>query len=108
MDALVYVHVEFLRKDLSTDSALITHGMFKKSPSLLPQAGQVDLADLYAISCSRAFPHTSLKIEYFFFEEFEFMFLDLVKLESLFPGVGLPAARLAALVNLIEFPIFHD
>jgi hypothetical protein len=82
--------------------------MLEKSPSLLPQAGQVDLADLDAISGPNAFAHSSLTIEYFFLEEFEFMFLNLMKLEPLFPGVGLPAARLAALINLIKFPLFHD
>jgi hypothetical protein len=36
------------------------------------------------------------------------MFLDLMKLEPLLTGVGLPATRLAALINLIKFPLLHD
>ena len=108
MNALVNVHVKFLRKNFSTDSALITHGVLKESPSLLPQAGQVDLTDFDAILRTSAFTHASLTIEYFFLEEFEFMFLDLMKLEPLLPGVGLPATRLAALINLIKFPLLHD
>jgi hypothetical protein len=108
MNALVDVHVKFLRKNFSTDSALITHSMLKESPSLLPQAGQMDLTDLDAILRTSAFTHASLTIEYFFLEEFEFMFLDLMKLEPLLAGVGLPATRLAALINPIKFPLLHD
>ena len=49
MNAFVNIHVKFLRKYFSADSALIAHGMLEKSSSLLPQARQVDLADFYAI-----------------------------------------------------------
>jgi hypothetical protein len=107
MNAFVHVHVKFLRKNFSADSALVAHGMLKKSSSLLPQAGEMDLADFDAIPCASAFTHASLTVEYFFLEKFEFMFLYLMKLESLLAGVGLPAARLAALVNLIKFSLFN-
>lgn len=108
MNALVNIHVKFLREHLSADSALITHCMLEKSSSLLSEAGQVDLAYFDAILGPSGFTHASLCIEYFFFEEFQFMFLNLMKLEPLLPGVGLPAARLAALEDLIEFPLLHD
>jgi len=107
MNAFVYVHVKFFRKNFSADSALITHGMLKKSSSLLPQARQVDLADFDAIPCPTAFTHASLTVEYFFLEKFKFMFLYLMKLESLLAGIGLPAARLTALINLIKLSLFN-